>query len=198
MEGDIELEFELQPTLVGRLVTLRPLGTDEFETLYRVASDPLIWEQHPESDRYERDVFQRFFDGAIESGGAFAVIDNASGRMIGSSRYCNRKPEKSEVEVGYTFLERAYWGGTYNAEMKRLMLDHAFRFVERVVFSVGENNVRSRKAMEKIGARLEGTSAGVARDGSPRRSVVYVITRESWSRGDSGRSSGAQPESGAE
>lgn len=192
------VEFELQPTLVGRLVTLRPLRADEFEELYRAASDPLIWEQHPESDRHVREVFRRFFDGAIQSGGAFAVIDNATGRVVGSSRYCNLNLDKSEVEVGYTFVERAYWGGAVNGEMKRLMLDHAFQFVERVVFVVGENNVRSRGAMRKIGGRLEGMSDGVDRHGASRRSMVFVITRDSWAARDTRTSSGAGSDSAAE
>src|SRR5207244_3678165 len=101
-----------------------------------------------------KEIFQSYFDSAIESKGAFAVIDRKSGKIIGSSRYHDLKPEESEVEIGYTFLERAYWGGEYNQEMKRLMLDHAFNFVKRVVFVVGENNMRSQKALQKIGARF--------------------------------------------
>src|SRR5579884_135988 len=123
------MTFDLQPTLTGELVELRPLRRDDFEALYAAASDPLIWEQHPENTRYKREIFQKFFDTGMESGGAFAVFDRSTGRMIGSTRYWNYKPEESEIEIGWTFLERAYWGGAYNAEMKRLMLDHAFRFV---------------------------------------------------------------------
>src|SRR6185369_5590636 len=110
--------------------------------------------QHPESDRYTRPIFQRYFDGALESGGAFAVIDRKSGRIIGSTRYHDFKPEDSEIEIGFTFLTREFWGGQYNGEMKRLLLDHAFRFVKRVVFVVGENNLRSQKAVEKIGGKF--------------------------------------------
>ncbi len=121
---------------------------EDFDALFAAASDPLIWEQHPENNRHEKDVFQRFFAGAIESGGAFAVIERSSGRIIGSSRYWNLSPSKSEVEIGWTFLEREFWGGSYNGELKSLMLDHAFRFVERVVFVVGENNLRSQRAVQ--------------------------------------------------
>ena len=115
--------------------------------MFAAASDPLIWEQHPERDRYKRDVFQKFFDGAIESGGAFAIIDRKSGRIIGSSRYCHLNPAEHEVEIGFTFLERKFWGGIYNGELKRLMLNHAFQFVDSVVFVVGESNLRSQKAL---------------------------------------------------
>jgi len=171
------LEFDLQPTLTGTLLALRPLRPDDFDALFAAASDPLIWEQHPESDRYERTVFQRYFDGAIESRGAFAIIERASGRIIGSSRYWNLKPAESEVEIGWTFLERAFWGGRYNAELKALMLEHAFRFVDRVVFVVGEANLRSQKAVRKLGAELVASEERAAPDGTMRRNVIFALTR---------------------
>ena len=169
-------DFELQPTLTGELVQLRPLRPDDFEALYAAASDPLIWEQHPEPTRYTRDVFQKFFNGAMASGGAFVVIDRASGGVIGSTRYHDYKiVPPSEFEIGFTFLQRAFWGGRYNGEMKRLMIDHALRSVERVVFTVGENNLRSRKALEKIGAKLKGRIDRPTPDGSPN--LLYEIIR---------------------
>ena len=167
------MKFELQPSLEGELLELRPLRRDDFEALFLAASDPLIWEQHPESDRYTRTVFQKYFDGAIESRGAFAIIERQSGRIIGSSRYCNLKPD--EVEIGWTFLERKFWGGEYNRELKKLMLDHAFKFVNRVVFVIGENNLRSRKAIEKIGAKFLKKAAAPERDG--KINVIYFIDR---------------------
>lgn len=165
--------FELQPTLRGELVRLEPLRSGDFERLYAVASDPLIWEQHPERDRWKREVFRRFFDGAVQSGGAFLVFDAITDELIGSTRYCGLDPARSEVEVGWTFLARSRWGGRHNGEMKRLMLDHAFRFVDRVVFVIGPENVRSRRAVEKVGGRLVGSQAGP--DGRER--VIYAITR---------------------
>src|SRR5207237_4853239 len=131
---------------------------------------------HPESDRYQPKVFQRFFDGALESKGAFAIIERKSGRMIGSSRYCNLDLTNREVEVGWTFLEREFWGGTYNRELKQLMLDHAFRFVDRVVFVVGEQNFRSQKALTKIGAKFLKKTQLPARDGTMTPNVVFAIT----------------------
>ena len=171
------MDFDLQPTLQGRLIDVRPLQPDDFEPLFTAASDPLIWEQHPERDRYKREVFQRFFDGAIESKGAFAVIDRESGRIIGSSRYCNLNPAEREVEIGFTFLQRAFWGGTYNGELKALMLDHAFQFVDRVLFVVGEKNVRSQKALEKIGARFLKKAQRPSPDGTMTPNLVFVIRR---------------------
>jgi RimJ/RimL family protein N-acetyltransferase len=170
-------EFELQPTLTGRRIELRPLVPGDFDALHVAAGDPLIWEQHPESDRWTPPVFRRYFEGAIASGGAFAIVDRASGRIIGSSRYCNLDRAGREVEIGWTFLERAYWGGAVNGELKSLMIEHAFRFVDRVVFVVGERNRRSRRALEKIGARLVRHGESPDRDGNPVDKVVYAIDR---------------------
>jgi N-acetyltransferase len=170
--------FDLQPTLTGSLVELRPLQPDDFDALYAVARDPAIWEQHPVSDRYKEDVFKGFFREAFESGGAFAIVDLGTGCIIGSSRYDGYDAERGEIEIGWTFLARAYWGGVYNRELKDLMLRHAFRFVERVIFLVGPQNFRSQRAMEKIG----GVRAGVTRReaGGPE-SVVFEITRAALS-----------------
>jgi len=168
--------FELQPVLTGDLIELRPLRADDFPALFAVASDPLIWEQHPEPDRCTEPVFRRFFSGAIESGGALVVIDRRDGRMIGSSRYAEYDEAKSEIEIGWTFLARSHWGGRYNAELKRLMLAHAFRFVRRVVFRVGPNNRRSQRALEKIGA----TYLGIESHPQRADAALFEITRESF------------------
>jgi len=177
----VSVEFELQPTLKGKLIELRPLTREDFDALFDAASDPLIWEQHPENDRYKRDVFQKYFDGAIDSGGAFAIIDRKSGRILGSSRYCNLNPAEREVEIGWTFLERAFWGGLYNRELKSLMLNHAFRFVDRVVFVVGEKNRRSQKALEKIGARFLKKAQLPGPDGTIVQNVVFALSQQSLS-----------------
>lgn len=165
------MPFDLQPTLTGTLLQLRPLRADDWDALSAAASDPLIWELHPERDRYKPDVFRRYFDGGMDSGGAFAVIDRQTGRIIGSTRYHSYDEAAGEIEIGWTFLERAYWGGRYNAEMKRLLLDHAFTFVTRVVFLVGPTNYRSQRAMEKIG----GVRAGTRVNTVGVESVVFVI-----------------------
>lgn len=165
------MSFELQPVLRGQRLWLRPLREDDWDQLYAVASDPLIWEQHPARDRYKEEVFRGFFREAMESGGAFVVLDARDDRVIGSSRYLGYDADRSEIEIGYTFLARAYWGGAYNREMKDLMLRHAFRFVRHVVFLVGVENWRSQKAMEKIGGRrVANRLNGVGRD-----NVVFQI-----------------------
>ena len=166
-------QADLQPVLRGDLLELRPLREEDFDELFAVAADPLIWEQHPASDRHEAEQFRAFFREAMESGGALAAIDAGSGRIIGSSRYHGYDPDTREVEVGWTFLARRYWGGRYNGEMKRLMLEHAFGFVDRVVFLIGPRNFRSQRAVEKIGA----VRAGTRTDPDGRESVVYALTR---------------------
>jgi N-acetyltransferase len=171
------MSFDLQPTLRGEPLWLRPLRPEDFDNLYAVASDPLIWEQHPSSDRYRKEVFENFFREALESGGALIAIDSKDGRVIGSSRFYGYDGEKSEIEIGWTFLARSHWGGIYNRAMKELMLRHAFRFVDSVVFLIGPQNLRSQKAVEKIG----GVRAGSRRDAGGRESVVYRITAASFS-----------------
>lgn len=169
--------FDLQPNLRGELIELRPLVPEDWDDLFAVASDPLIWEQHPESDRHKEDVFKVFFEDALESGGAFVVIDTENKRIIGSTRFHGYDPEKSEVEIGWTFLARKYWGGRYNREMKQLMLAHAFQFVETVVFYVGENNIRSQKATEKIGAIKNGMVKKVYGNRPSSLNVRYVLKK---------------------
>jgi RimJ/RimL family protein N-acetyltransferase len=170
--------FDLQPKLRGSLVVLRPLGADDFPALYKVSSDPKIWEQHPSPDRFQYGVFSEFFREAMASGGALLACDAKDGSVIGSSRYHGYDADKREVEIGWTFLARTHWGGTFNHEMKHLMLRHAFRFVDRVLFVIGAENLRSRKAVENIGATLVGTRLA---DGGER--VVYAIAADVFAIG---------------
>lgn len=170
------MPFDLQPVLERPILRLRPLQAEDFDDLYAVASDPLIWEQHPSRDRYKEEVFKEFFRGAIESGGALVAIGLKDGKIIGSSRFHGYDEEKSEIEIGWTFLARSHWGDVYNGEMKRLMLRHAFKFVDNVVFVIGPQNMRSRRAVEKIG----GIHIGSRTDDAGRESVVYLITASAF------------------
>lgn len=166
------MAFDPQPSLHGRLIQLRPLRLADFDPLHAAAADPLIWVQHPDRTRHEKASFRRFFRDALASGGALVVIDNADGRIVGCSRFHGYDEALSEVEIGWTFLARSHWGGTCNRELKRLMLDHAFRYVRSVVLLVAPENLRSRRAVEKIGGVLSGERP----DGSGRASLVYRIT----------------------
>ncbi|PYL25295.1 MAG: N-acetyltransferase [Verrucomicrobia bacterium] len=169
--------FDLQPHLKGELIELRPLTPEDWNDLFAVASDPLIWVQHPERDRYKEEVFKIFFREALESGGAFVIIDTKGRRIIGSTRFYGYDPQKSEIEIGWTFLARKYWGGRYNRELKQLMLAHAFKFVENVVFFVGQSNVRSQKATERIGGIKSGLVKKVYGNRPPSLNVKYVIKK---------------------
>ncbi|HUI10684.1 MAG TPA: GNAT family N-acetyltransferase [Bacteroidota bacterium] len=166
------MALDLQPTLLGDLLELRPMRVGDFDGLFRVASDPAIWEQHPEPDRFKEPVFRKFFDEGIASGGALVALDRSAKQIIGSSRYHGYDESRSIVEIGWTFLARSYWGGRYNGEMKRLMLEHAFRWVSRVQFVIGPENIRSQRAVEKIGAIRAGTTT----DAQGRLRVLYELT----------------------
>lgn len=176
--------FDLQPTLVGERVTLRPLTANDLEALAAAASDPLIWEQHPDPLRYRRDVFERdFFAKAVASRSAFVITENATGAVIGSSRYYDWDPAAREIAIGYTFLARGHWGGPVNREVKHLMLRHAFTWAAVVWFHIGSGNVRSRRAIEKIGARF---SHEVIRliNGTEHPHACYRIDAASWPGAD--------------
>src|SRR6266576_6213359 len=176
--GKTIMSFDLQPNLKSELIELRPLAPEDWDDLFSVASDPLIWEQHPESDRYKEDVFKIFFREALECGGAFVIIDKNTQEIIGSTRFYGYDPEKSEIEIGWTFLARNYWGGRYNRELKQLMLAHAFKFVENVVLLVGQRNIRSQKATEKIGGIKDGLVKRPDPSGRSSLSVKYLIKKQ--------------------
>lgn len=172
--------MNLQPThLHNALVSLRPLSVIDFESLYAIASDPLIWEQHPNPDRYKRDVFQNYFKGAVESGGAFIVL-NQYEQVIGSTRFYDYDPAKSEIKIGYTFFARSCWGQDFNRSTKLLMLSYAFEFVDRVLFHVGASNIRSQKAMEKLGAIKIGEEEVAYYGEATRLNFVYLFQQNQY------------------
>jgi N-acetyltransferase len=153
---------DFQPTLTGPTVIVRPVTAADWSELFTVGSDPEIWKVHPRSNRYTEPEFRAYFDSAVTSNMAFVFVDRVTQKLIGSSRYYGYEPKLSEIEIGWTFIVRGHWGGATNREVKRLMLDHAFTFVDTVIFWVGEKNWRSQGAMTKIG--------GIKRDG--------LVTRE--------------------
>jgi RimJ/RimL family protein N-acetyltransferase len=177
-------DLNRQPILEGERLLLRPLTPDDWQAQFAVASDPLIWELHPAHDRWQETVFRAYFDDALAKGGALTVIDKANGAVIGSSRYQGFDPaEGGSVEIGWTFLARSHWGRIYNTEMKRLMLAHALSHVERVLFRVGADNLRSRGAMTRIGGRLTDRTEMALMAGREVPHVVFEITRESFAEG---------------
>lgn len=176
--------LDRQPVLEGEHIRLRPLRPDDWDALFAVACDPLIWAQHPAHDRWREPVFRAFFDDALANKGALAALDAASGAVIGSSRFEGLEDaDGGSVEIGWTFLARSHWGGRYNHDMKRLMLTHALASLAEVRFLVGENNIRSIRALERIGAHLaDRCEERIMAGGAIVPHLTYVITREGFSR----------------
>ena len=176
--------MDRQPILETERLVMRPLTEDDREALYEIASDPMVWEQHPIHDRWRREVFDAFFDEGLASGGALAVVDKAKDRIVGSTRYDKYDPEEGGVvEIGWTFLERRCWGKGINREMKRAMLEHAFEHVALVEFRVGDTNYRSRNALEAIGAERTDRYELERYQGKRVVHLVYEITRDAFEAG---------------
>ncbi len=180
--------FDFQPTLTGGGVILRPLVVDDWEALFAVARDPLIWAGHPAHDRWQEPVFRTFFAEAIAGGKALAVLDAASGAAIGTSRFDLARAGAGEVEIGWTFLARSHWGGETNRAVKARMIAHALKTpapagFDRAIFLVGDTNLRSRRALEKIGAVLTDRVDRAEMAGREVRHVVYAVDRETFAAG---------------
>ncbi|OXA93214.1 GNAT family N-acetyltransferase [Flavobacterium hercynium] len=145
--------FNLQPEVLEDDITkLIPLKEGHFDALYEVASDPLIWEQHPMKDRYKIEVFRSFFDAAINSQSSFLILDKNTNEIVGNTRYYDYNAEKSSIAIGFTFIARKFWGGLHNKSNKKLLMDYAFKYVNTIVFHIGAENIRSQKAVAKLGA----------------------------------------------
>ncbi len=171
---------DLQPILQNEVVKLVPLRSEDFEALYIVASDPLIWEQHPSKNRYQLPVFENFFKGAIQSKGAFLIYDLACNELAGSTRFYDWEETTKTIIIGYTFFARKFWGTAVNKSTKKLMLDHAFSFADKVQLHVAAINIRSQKAIEKLGA-IKISEQAVAYFGEKENlNFIYQINKEDW------------------
>jgi RimJ/RimL family protein N-acetyltransferase len=164
-----------QPTLISEFLELRPLAQTDYPELFSAASDPLIWEMHPQPDRYKTEVFKAFFLEAMASHGALTILDRKTSAIIGSSRFYEYSAIQSSVVIGYTFLTRKYWGGLYNRELKKLMINYALKFVKTTLFHVGLDNLRSQKAMIKIGGINTGIEEIPVSYAPPKKSYIYKI-----------------------
>jgi len=171
------MTIALQPTLENEQIVLQPLKVSDFETLYTVASDPEIWQQHPNKDRWKKDVFRTFFEGAVQSGGAFKVVDKTTGMVIGSTRFYDYQPEDNSIFIGYTFLATSCWGKGINQQVKNLMLDYIFQFVDQVNFHVGESNIRSQIAISRLGAIKVGQQEVTYVGETAKLNFVYTINK---------------------
>lgn len=170
----------VQPVLENDKVILYPLESGDFEALYEVASDPRVWEQHPNKDRWKREVFRTFFEGAMQSGGAFRIVDKASGAVIGSTRFYDHDPASDSILIGYTFYAVRCWGTGINRSVKTLMLNYIFQYVSKVIFHVGSENLRSQIAIGRIGATKTGEETVTYFGEAPKLNFVYSIDRERY------------------
>lgn len=178
------MPFQLQPLLKNELVRIQPLTKHDFEALYKVASDPLLWEQHPNKDRYKREVFENFFKGALESGGAFLVFDAKTGDLIGSSRFYGYDEKDRTVSIGYTFIARSRWGKGLNSALKALMMEHAFKYVDKVIFHIGAVNKRSQVAIERLGAKKTGEEEMEYYGEEMKLNFIYEIEKKDFYAAD--------------
>ncbi|MDO9414732.1 GNAT family N-acetyltransferase [Pararhizobium sp.] len=171
--------LDLQPELFSEGLILRPLTSDDFAGLYAAGSDPAVWAGHPAKNRYQEEAFRTYFDAQMASGSTLIFIDRANGKPIGCSRYYVAPDQPQAIAIGFTFLNNAYWGGSTNFEIKRLMLDHAFKTVDDVWFHIDPTNIRSQKATAKLGA-VHAYDAVLDISGSPVNWMCFRLTRDAW------------------
>lgn len=176
------MTFNIQPILENGQIALYPLLESDFEDMYLVASDPKIWEQHPNKDRWKKEVFRIFFDGAMQSKGAFKIVDKSNGKIIGSTRYYDYNSEENRILIGYTFYATSCWGKGINPMVKKLMLDYIFQFVSTVHFHIGAGNLRSQIAIGRLGAEKIGEEDVTYFGETPKLNFIYEITKERWQR----------------
>lgn len=174
------MNFNIQPILENEKTILYPLKESDFEDLYAVASDPKVWEQHPNKDRWKKDVFLNFFNGAMQSQGAFKIVDKATGKTIGSTRFYDYNEQENSILIGYTFYATQYWGRGINPSVKKLMLDYIFQFVSKVHLHVGSDNLRSQIAVGRLGAKKTAEQEVTYFGEEPKLNFVYSLTREEW------------------
>lgn len=174
------ISIHLQPSLKNNLVMAEPLQPSHFNALYAAAADPLIWEQHPNKNRWQLPDFEIYFKGAIESGGALLLMDAANNEVIGCSRYYDFNAAANSICIGYTFFIRSHWGNRYNYALKHLMLDHIFPYVDSVLFFIGAFNKRSQISIERFGALKIREEETAYYGEAPKLDYVYEITKEKW------------------
>ncbi|MEJ2884762.1 GNAT family N-acetyltransferase [Pedobacter sp. GR22-6] len=180
MKKQLNATLDLQAILENEHIALYPLSAHDFEMLYAAASDPEIWRQHPNKDRWKKEVFRNFFEGALQSKGAFRIVDKTSGKTIGSTRYYDHEPNDNSIFIGYTFYATSCWGKGINPAVKALMLDYIFQFVNKVYFHIGAGNIRSQIAILRLGAVKIDEQEVTYFGESAKLNFVYEIQRDQW------------------
>ncbi|MFD1872965.1 GNAT family N-acetyltransferase [Hymenobacter bucti] len=172
--------FSLQPTLESDALELLPLQESDFADLYAVAADPKIWEQHPNKERWQKSAFTTFFEGAMQSQGAFKIVDKATGAALGSTRLYGYNPLDNSIHIGYTFYGTSSWGKGINLAVKNLVLGYVFQFVNTVRFHIGAGNVRSQIAIQRLGARKVAEQEVTYFGEKPTLNFVFELTKLAW------------------
>jgi len=173
--------FDAQPELTSIVLLLRPLKREDFDGLFAAAGHPEVWASHPAKDRYKRDVFEKYFEFLLGTGSTLVAIERTSNKIIGCSRYYTAPDQPDSISIGFTFLNNAYWGGSFNFEMKRLMLDHAFKSYPEVWLHIAPDNIRSQKATAKLGAEhVYDTVLNLS--GTPSPAMCFRLTKDVWAR----------------
>ena len=174
------MNFTIQPVLENETVILYPLNNDDFEALHLSASNPEIWEQHPNKNRWQKQIFKNFFEGAILSNGAFKVVDKINNKVIGSTRFYDYDENEHSILIGYTFYDKAYWGKGINHAVKSMMLDYIFQFVCIVDFHIGAENIRSQVSINRLGVTKIGELEVTYFGEEPKLNFIYRLTKEDW------------------
>lgn len=168
------------PVLENERIRLLPLEADDFDALYAVAADPAIWAQHPNKNRWQKPVFQNFFIGALQSKGAYKIIDKSQQKIAGSTRIYDYDPKNKHVLIGYTFFATEYWGSGFNPAVKTMLLDYLFGFVDTVGFHIGAENIRSQIAITRLGAIKTGEQEIAYFGEDPKLNYIYHIDKKTW------------------
>ncbi|OUJ70014.1 GNAT family N-acetyltransferase [Hymenobacter crusticola] len=180
MSTQFQPPFSIQPTLETATAYVLPLQTADFEALYAVAADPAIWAQHPNKNRWQQPVFATFFEGALQSRGAFRLVDKATGATLGSTRIYGYNPADNSILIGYTFYGTATWGTGLNQAVKTCLLDYLFAFVDTVRFHIGVDNIRSQVAIQRLGANIVGEQPVAYYGEPPLLNKVFEVTKAAW------------------
>jgi N-acetyltransferase len=182
--------WDLQPTLIGEIVRLEPLGPQHRDGLLAVSRPPEIWEYWPINPGAGDAAFDAWLEHclreAADGGDAhFATVLQATGQPVGSTSFCTARPDDLGVEIGWTWLTPTAWGTGANTEAKFLQLQYAFETLGciRVDFDTYQENARSRAALAALGAKFEGVWRNFSireSDGSRRSSAFYSVIDDEW------------------
>ena len=180
--------IEHPTNLKGNIVHLAPLEKEHFEELYLAASDKKLWEFVP-LDCSVLETFNQAYSFALterEKGNQypFVIIENSSNKIIGSTRLFDLFPDDKKLEIGWTWIESQFWGTKVNFECKLLLLKFCFEElkVRRVQIKTDERNIRSQKAIKKIGAQFEGIlrKDKIKENGDSRNGMYFSVIDDEW------------------